>query len=338
MATRSTKTQKFRIKPFWWPVLLILSPLILLILLIKWIKFVRGTRRVEKANRQRIDRAVGIDLPEVERLELTVIVDQYAKEGFLGDSGVSYLLRTERGTTLFDVGFGPMTSTFEVNTRKLNISSDDVEEIIISHLHTDHMGGNTAQRKKMVTVPESFLGGETKKCYVPDKAGSNQFDTQRVNKPTIMKSGVTSIGPLARMLFFFGYTEEQALVVNLKGKGVAVLTGCGHPTIEVILEMVKKMTNKPIYAIIGGMHFPITRSRSNVLGFDLQRIVGTGKPAWRSVNDGDLTQTIDSISRAKPKALLLSGHDTCDYSLERMRDEINVERCEILKAGEVYTL
>ena len=40
-------------------------------------------------------------------------------------------------------------------------------------------------------------------------------------------------------------TEEQALVARLRGKGLVVVTGCGHPTIEVILAAGELEPPKP---------------------------------------------------------------------------------------------
>jgi len=72
---------------------------------------------------------------------------------------------------------------------------------------------------------------------------------------------------LAWSLFIFGYTEKQALLARIKGKGLVVFTGCGHPTIKVILEMVKRLSDEPLYAIGGGLHFPVTEGRGNRAGW-----------------------------------------------------------------------
>ena len=38
--------------------------------------------------------------------------------------------------------------------------------------------------------------------------------------------------PLPWMLFWAGYITEQALVVNVRGFGLVLISGCGHPRIE----------------------------------------------------------------------------------------------------------
>ena len=151
-----------------------------------------------------------------------------------------------------------------------------------------------------------------------------------------MPAGIATTGPLARSLFFFGYTEEQALVIRLKGKGLVVITGCGHPTIEVILDMVQRLSDEPIHAICGGLHFPIRGSRGQKAGINFQTILGTGKPPWSPINDKDLEHAIGAINAAKPQIVMLSAHDTCDHSLMRMQQEINAD-VRVLKAGRTYS-
>jgi 7,8-dihydropterin-6-yl-methyl-4-(beta-D-ribofuranosyl)aminobenzene 5'-phosphate synthase len=36
--------------------------------------------------------------------------------------------------------------------------------------------------------------------------------------------------------------------------GVVLIVGCGHPTIQKIIEQTKATTNKPIHLLLGGMH------------------------------------------------------------------------------------
>lgn len=332
------KKKRFRIHPLWWPIVLIFSPLLVPFIIKKAIEYRKGKNKIESINGERITSAQKMELPELEFVNISVIVDRATKDGYISDTGVSYLIETDRGKMLFDVGFGPMTEAFTNNTKQLNITSQDFDEVVISHLHTDHMGGNKAQKNRKVTVPEDFLNGEVKKCYIPDEGSSDQFETQRVKKPTLLKNGLISTGPLARMLFFFGHTEEQALIGKIKGKGIFIITGCGHPTIEKIVEITKKLTDEKIFAIIGGLHFPISKSPMEMAGIQFQQIIGTGKPIWKRQTDEDLTSTIEFLKQLPLEDLYLSGHDTCDYSLERMKNEVNAKNTEILTAGVTYSL
>jgi 7,8-dihydropterin-6-yl-methyl-4-(beta-D-ribofuranosyl)aminobenzene 5'-phosphate synthase len=131
--------------------------------------------------------------------------------------------------------------------------------------------------------------------------------------------------------------KEQALLARVKDKGLVIVTGCGHPTIEVILEMVRQLSDQPLYAIAGGLHFPITGSRGAILGIQPQAILGTGKPPWQRVNDQDLSRTIAAINDAAPAKVYLSGHDTCDHAIARMQSELAADS-EVLQAGATYRL
>jgi 7,8-dihydropterin-6-yl-methyl-4-(beta-D-ribofuranosyl)aminobenzene 5'-phosphate synthase len=51
--------------------------------------------------------------------------------------------------------------------------------------------------------------------------------------------------------------DDQAIVVNLRNKGLIALTGCGHAGIVNTLNYAKDLTGvDKIYAIIGGFHLP----------------------------------------------------------------------------------
>jgi 7,8-dihydropterin-6-yl-methyl-4-(beta-D-ribofuranosyl)aminobenzene 5'-phosphate synthase len=153
----------------------------------------------------------------------------------------------------------------------------------------------------------------------------------------MLAAGVGTTGSLARSLFFLGLCEEQALVARIRDKGLVVITGCGHPTVEVILRMVRRLSGEPVYAIAGGIHFPVTKSRSQRRGVQVQMLFGTGKPPWQRISDNDLGETISHINESAPREVLLSAHDTCDHALARMDDELNAET-KVLKAGDTYRL
>jgi 7,8-dihydropterin-6-yl-methyl-4-(beta-D-ribofuranosyl)aminobenzene 5'-phosphate synthase len=327
----------FRISPVWWPVLAIGSPAIIPWLLIKNRSFQENRARAAELNQSRINQAGLLEMPELDYLELTVVVEWKNCEGFIGDAGVSYWFKTGLGSMLYDIGFGPTRPALTHNAAKLGFHLDQVDSLTISHLHSDHMGGLAAQRSRQVTVPDELMSTQPKFCFLPDKAKAKGFKAELVERPQLLTAGFASTGPLARSLFMFGFTEEQALLARVKNKGLAVFTGCGHPTIEVILQMVRRLSNEPLYAFGGGLHFPVTAGRGNRAGIQLQTMIGTGKPPWQRITDEDLSQTIATINRASPKRVYLSGHDTCDHALDRMMRELNAET-EVLKAGATYRL
>jgi 7,8-dihydropterin-6-yl-methyl-4-(beta-D-ribofuranosyl)aminobenzene 5'-phosphate synthase len=327
----------FPISPAWWPLLTVASPVIGPWLLVRNRRFQGDRARAAKLNQERAGQATPLELPELEFLELTVLVEWKAAEGFLGEAGVSYAVKTDQGTMLYDVGFGPAQPTLAHNAAKLGFHLDQMEALTISHLHSDHMGGIPAQRARQVMVPAELMSQERKPCYLPDRAEASGFEAQVVDGPRLLAAGIGTTGPLARSLFFFGFTEEQALLARLRDKGLVVITGCGHPTIEVILEMAERLSPEPLYAVAGGLHFPVTGGRGNRAGLQFQMLLGTGKAPWRRINDEDLGRTIAAINRANPRRVYLSGHDTCDHSLDRMLRELDAET-EVLQAGMTYRL
>ena len=326
-----------RICPLMWPLLAFATPVLMPKMLWRHRAFKRDQDWAEKINRERIDQAEALDLPALDHVDVTVLVDEKASDGFRGDPGASYLIRTGQGALLFDVGLGPDTCTLAHNAAKLGLDLSDVDANVISHLHPDHMGGTAAFRTKSVRIPSELSALKGRPCYLPDKAEAKDFDAEVVQKPKVLSAGIATSGPLARSLFFLGLCEEQALVARVKDKGIIVITGCGHPTVEVILEMAGRLSDEPLYGIVGGLHFPVTRSRFQRHGIQLQMLLGTGKPPWQRIDDADLSRTIDHINQAGPKRALLSAHDTCDYALDRMVRELNAETM-VLEAGRTYTL
>ncbi|WP_228721334.1 hypothetical protein [Desulfosediminicola ganghwensis] len=158
-----------------------------------------------------------------------------------------------------------------------------------------------------------------------------------VSEPQQLPAGFGATGPLARSLFLMGWIEEQTLIARLKGKGVAIITGCGHPTIELIVKMVKSLCHEPIYAIVGGLHFPVTGSPLKKSGIQSTDDLGHGEAALAADNRCGFDRTVSFLRKVVPQKLLLSAHDSCDHALSRISDELQCDT-RILKAGETYDL
>lgn len=218
-----------RISPLWWPVLAVASPVLVPLMLHRNRAFAKNRIKAEKLNRSRIDGASRLDLPPLDYLEITVLSEFKTREGFLGEPGVSYLVKTPEGSVLFDVGFGPQNRTLAHNAAKLGVRLEQVDALAISHLHPDHMGGMEAARSKRVAVPAELRPANGKPCYLPDAASAEGFVAEIVASRKMLAAGIGTTGPLARSLFFLGFCEEQALMAHIKNKGLVVITGCGHP-------------------------------------------------------------------------------------------------------------
>lgn len=328
---------KFKFHPLYWPFLFLLSPFLIPYLIIKNIRFKQNRKLAKQYNDERISIAENssINIPKVKKISMTVVVEEKTEDGFIGDAGISYLFKTEKGSLLYDVGFGDERPAFNKNWKSLKLDAHTIDSFLISHLHPDHMGGFKASKQKKLSLPVILQDNSKKPCFVPDYCTSDDLLVEQLSKPFIFKNNLVSTGPLARGLFLMGLTEEQALIACIEGKGLLIVSGCGHPGIETILQMVHAITDEPVYAIAGGFHFPITESRGAVAGLQMQRILGTGKSIFERLTTKDLDSAIDAINAAKPQHVLLSAHDSCDYSIQRMQDKINCN-VEILKAGGVY--
>ena len=97
----------FRISPAWWPVLAVASPVIVPWFLVRNRHFQGDRTRAAELNQERINQAESLEMPVLDSLEMTVLVDWKTREGFIGDAGVSYWFKTELGSVLYDIGFGP---------------------------------------------------------------------------------------------------------------------------------------------------------------------------------------------------------------------------------------
>jgi len=322
-----------RISLYWYPLLFILSPLLMPWIFFKYIKFKIREGKIRKINTDRFIKAREIRIPALDSVELSVLVEWEKSAGYQNDAGVSYLFNTKNTSLLFDIGFGDDSTTLRHNSRKMGILSKNKEVLVISHLHPDHMGGFRAMKNNRVTLPREIFRKSYTNCYLPENASVENLKPIVLTEPEMISHEFISTGPLACNLFFFGYTEEQVLIFRIKDKGLFVFTGCGHPGIDNILKMVEQISPHPIYAIGGGFHLPVTNGRGNRFGVQLQRIFGTGKPPWRRINSDDVHAFINAINEVNPQKVFFSAHDTCDASLKYMAEQLNAET-HILKAGE----
>ncbi|MFP4142815.1 MAG: MBL fold metallo-hydrolase [Thermoplasmata archaeon] len=133
------------------------------------------------------------------------------------DWGVSIYLDTGEYEILFDVGHDKNVLLHNMNN--LNISKEDIDIIVISHRHWDHIGGLSAFEDQDV------------KIYVPATLTERiieEFELRgwviSVTDSVEIANGIYSTGELGRAI------KEQSLVVENED-GVYLLTGCGHPGI-----------------------------------------------------------------------------------------------------------
>ena len=123
------------------------------------------------------------------------------------------------------------------------------------------------------------------------------------------------MGPIECADLVTGVYPEQSLAVNLAGKGVVLVVGCGHPGVERILARAEALFDQPVYGIMGGLHYPVTASRAAVSGIPMQKLLGTGKWPWQPIDQSDVAAGISALQKRSPKVVALSAHDSCDWTL-----------------------
>jgi 7,8-dihydropterin-6-yl-methyl-4-(beta-D-ribofuranosyl)aminobenzene 5'-phosphate synthase len=252
----------------------------------------------------------------VPSLSVLPLVDYHtASDDLVGEPGVSYLVRAGETTVLFDVGMNQKKtspSTLVHNMEALGVSRDEVDFVFISHRHMDHIGGLSAQKARTFELTPDDREPLPVDAYVPEEMNHPSARVKVVTGPLELAPGVFSIGPIARSLWLMGLTREQALAVNVEGKGIVLVIGCGHQTLERAIVRTEALFDVPLCGVIGGLHFPVTGSR---MPFGMQRVIGTGKPPWSFANRADVQATVNFLSAKEPALVGLSPHDSCDWAV-----------------------
>ncbi len=92
---------------------------------------------------------------EVKALKITVLSTMLAGERTLGEWGYSALVELDGRKILFDAGMRP--ETVLANAEALGVDLSDVEDVVLSHAHPDHVGGVVPGRKAfMAKNPKAF--------------------------------------------------------------------------------------------------------------------------------------------------------------------------------------
>lgn len=175
-----------------------------------------------------------------------VIFDEKAKRGLASGHGFSCLLG---GKILVDTGEDPVSLLN--NMKKLMVSAEDLESVVITHEHYDHTGGlwELLKQKKglKVYVPESF--SDTFKICVRELGGKLVF----VKRRRKLSDNVFVTGPIKAD--YKGKVIDECSVIVKGDKGISAITGCAHPGIVDVVKSAKRtMKADKIYMVFGGFH------------------------------------------------------------------------------------
>jgi len=258
-----------------------------------------------------------------------------ADDSLLGEPGVSYLVRADDLTLLFDVGYnqkGASHSPLAHNMEALSVSREQVDAVFISHRHTDHTGGLKAQKARTFMLSPDDSEPLPVEAYVPEEMTHPSATVKVVTDPVAIAPGVFSIGTIPRSIWLLGLTQEQALAVNVEGKGIVLILGCGHQTLERAITRTESLFDEPLYGVIGGLHFPVTASR---MAYGAQRYLGTGRPPWKRIGKADVRATVAHLEQREPKLVAISAHDSCDWALGEFREAFGDRYREVMVGREI---
>ncbi|MGZ5405078.1 MAG: MBL fold metallo-hydrolase, partial [Nocardioides sp.] len=256
------------------------------------------------------------NLGEVERLSVLPLVERHTIGGaLLGEPGVSYLIKADALTLLFDTGLGTGAdrTALESNADALGVPLHALDCVVISHLHADHVGGPRSQFRNTFSFGHERPASGSLTAFVPTEMTHPHADLCVVDQARIIGPGVALLPPLPRMLFWLGPIAEQALVVNVRGLGLVVITGCGHPEIERILAAAEMVVDAPVHAVLGGLHLPVHPMGTPLLP---QAVLGNPNWPWRPICEDDARSVIRSIQERGPGVVALSGHDSTPWTID----------------------
>jgi 7,8-dihydropterin-6-yl-methyl-4-(beta-D-ribofuranosyl)aminobenzene 5'-phosphate synthase len=237
--------------------------------------------------------------------------DNELKKGYNVAMGVSYLIRTDHSTILFDTGYYLDTTicVLRYNLEKLGIDISEIDAIFISHNHGDHQNDwKWINDKTFVNLKNENIIPKIK-IYVPDDKLNLKIPTLFSHDPVKISEGVYTTGIIEAPLFDIFLTQEQGLMFNVKNKGIIIVTGCGHQTVEKLLQRYDRLSDMSMYGILGGLHLLILYKGSFI----------TGQLPWEQFTLGGVNKKIELIKNRKLKLIGISTHDSSPKTIEAFK-------------------
>lgn len=300
-------------------------------------RYVAGRSRAEKARTAELDTRLA-NLGAVERLSILPVVERHTGgPGLHGEPGVSYLVKADGLTLLFDTGLGTGRdrTVLEGNAGALGVALGNFDCVVISHLHADHVGGPMSQFRSTFSFGREQPVPRAITAFVPTEMSHPHAETYVVDEARVIGPGVAVLPPISRMLFWLGSITEQALVVNVRGRGLVVITGCGHPVIERTLAAAEKEVDAPVYAVVGGLHLPVHPFGPTPML--PQAVLGSPHWPWRPTSEHEARAVIASIRERGPGLVALSGHDSSSWTLDAFGQAFG-DRYRTLRVGAEITI
>jgi 7,8-dihydropterin-6-yl-methyl-4-(beta-D-ribofuranosyl)aminobenzene 5'-phosphate synthase len=212
--------------------------------------------------------------------------------GLRAEHGFSALVTVRSGnnssTLLFDTGASP--DALAVNAGRLGVDVGDLQGVVLSHGHFDHAGGfdGLARLRGRSGLPLTVhpavwtrrrleLPGARTFIMPTLSRGALEregFEVIERRQPSLLVGGILITGEVDRVTEFErgmppshqawdghdwrhdpAVIDDQALVVNVRGRGLVVITGCAHAGVVNIIRQAMRLTGvSRLLAVIGGFH------------------------------------------------------------------------------------
>ncbi len=211
--------------------------------------------------------------------QVTVLYDAFGRPSAMKkDWGFSALIEYGGKRILFDTGNN--AKIFAHNVQAKGIDLTDLDFVVVSHRHGDHMAGlnyllQVNAKVKIYTPKENFglfgakLPGTFYRRNESLPPEMRYFDG---NPPETMYFGTPwpqgnfawvtqtmEVAPGFHLILLKGPwgvdldVMEISLAIDTP-QGIVLIVGCSHPTIEKIVATAKQTFNKPVHLVLGGTH------------------------------------------------------------------------------------
>ncbi len=210
-------------------------------------------------------------------------------DGGIGEWGFAAIVEVDGRRILFDTGARPDTAL--KNAKELGVDLANVQDVILSHNHSDHTNGlMTLRREFAKTNPTALSRAHVGKgIFWSRPSNSGEKNVMVSIKPEYEASGGAFIeydgpkeilpgvwltgpvprvhpernwgigGAIGRVKTPDGLVEdtvpEDMSLVAVTDNGLVVISGCGHSGVINTLEHARqKIKAAPVYAALGGFH------------------------------------------------------------------------------------
>ena len=261
-------------------------------------------------------------------VEAPLFESSRAVDAPIAEHGLAFLVSVTSGekrrTILFDTG--STVGGLVHNLRVLGVDSGEIETIVLSHGHFDHTTGLNGLATQFRPLPPLVVHPDVwlrRRVAIPgrepfelpttskEKVRAAGFEVIEQRQPyPLLDGGLLVTGEIERTTEFERglpvqqafrdgewqpdplLHDDQALVAHLRGKGLIVITGCGHAGLINTVRHARKITGVDrVHAVIGGFHLgtpafePIIPPTVEALGeFDPQVVVPTHCTGWRAIH------------------------------------------------------